>query len=277
MLGRDLVQVLREDGIEVTAFGSKDLDLVNQKAVRDCAALSKKRHDWVVNCAAFTAVDRAESEPELAWDLNSEAVLNLAEKIQNGPRLLHISTDFVFDGTKGSPYTEEDEVSPLGVYGMTKLEGERYAEAMVDDAVIFRTSWLYGPNGKSFPRTMIQAHDAGKNLRVISDQVGCPTYTLDLANAIRLAMVEGIESGVYHATGKDPLSWHGFAEKTLEAWTGSHVPIEAIPTSEYPTPAQRPPYSVLDTSKLASLGISPWQAIESCLTDFCSRLRKLQS
>lgn len=273
MLGSDVVATLRQRGHSVTPFSSKDLDLVNQKAVRDCGALSKKRHDWVVNCAAYTAVDKAESEPELAWDVNEEGVLNLTEKLENGPRVIHISTDFVFDGTKNSPYIETDDVNPLGVYGQTKLGGERYMEAMVDDAVIFRTSWLYGANGKSFPRTMIQLYDSGKKPKVVNDQIGCPTYTLDLAVAIAEAIEKNLEGGIYHASGKDDMSWHDFAEKALTVWTGQAVELEAIPTSEYPTPAKRPPYSVLDTHKLKGVGISPWRSTEECLADFCEKLR----
>lgn len=276
MLGQDVVRELEIRGHEVTPFTSKQLNLVDQKAVRDCAALGKKRHQWVVNCAAYTAVDKAEEEPECAWDVNSEAVLNLAEKLENGPRLLHISTDFVFDGAKSTPYLESDVTNPLGVYGQTKLDGEHYVEAMLDDAVIFRTSWLYGPGGKSFPRTMIQAFDAGKNLKVVNDQVGCPTYTADLAMAIALAIEKNVSTGIYHATGRDSMSWHDFAEMTLSVWKGEPVTIDAISTSEYPTPAKRPPYSVLDTSKLSAKGISPWRNTQDCLVDFCARLRETQ-
>ncbi|MBS1701523.1 MAG: dTDP-4-dehydrorhamnose reductase [Armatimonadetes bacterium] len=273
MLGTDLVRILRDRDHDVTPFTSKDLDLTNHKAVRDCGALSKKRHDWVVNCAAYTAVDQAELEPELAWDVNEEGVLNLAEKLENGPRLIHISTDFVFDGSKTTPYTEEDEPNPISIYGQTKLGGERYVEAMIDDAVILRTSWLYGPNGKSFPKTMINAYEAGKTLRVVSDKVGCPTYTKDLAMAITEAIEMNIPGGIYHAAGPDAQSWHDFAELTLSTWRGEPVSIEPIPTSAYPTPAQRPNYSVLDTGKLAALGISPWRSTAECLKDFCQDLK----
>jgi dTDP-4-dehydrorhamnose reductase len=272
MLGRDLCEVLTASNHAVTAYGSKDLDLTSERAILDCLALSKKQHDWVINCAAYTAVDQAESEPEKAWDLNEEAVLNLAMKLENGPRLLHISTDFVFDGTKRTPYAEEDETNPLGTYGQTKLGGEHYAEAMLEDAIIFRTSWLYGPHGKSFPRTMVQLHRAGKQLRVVSDQIGCPTYTVDLASAIAQAITQNLAGGVYHAAGKDAMTWHAFAEKIISLDKKKPVSLEAIPTSEYPTPAKRPQYSVLSTAKLANERISPWRDTETCLRDFLERL-----
>ena len=273
MLGTDVVRTLSARGHQVTPFTSKDLDITNHSAVRDCAALSKKRHDWVVNCAAFTAVDLAESEPEKAWDVNEEGVLNLAEKLERGPRLIHISTDFVFDGNKSVPYVESDDVIPLGIYGQTKLNGEGYVLAMTDDAIIFRTSWLYGPHGKSFPRTMIQLFDAGRELKVVNNQIGCPTYTVDLATAICLAIEKGLEGGIYHSAGCDAMSWHAFAEKTLSVWKGEEVTLEAIPSTEYPTPAKRPAYSVLDTSKLRGQGIDPWRSTDECLVDFCKRLR----
>jgi dTDP-4-dehydrorhamnose reductase len=273
MLGSDLVKVLTSRNHAVTAFSSKDLDLTNHRAVQECPALSKKKHDWVINCAAYTAVDKAEEEPELAWDINEEGALNLAERLENGPRLLHLSTDFVFDGTKGEPYVETDEPNPLGTYGQTKLGGERYIEALTQDAVIFRTSWLYGANGKSFPKTIIKAHEAGKAMRVVNDQIGCPTYTVDLATACTEAVETGLTTGIYHAVGNEPMSWYQFAEKTLAVWKGKKISIEGIPTSEYPTLAKRPAYSVLDTRKLTGAAISPWRDTTICLQEFCSRLK----
>lgn len=273
MLGSDVVRVLRERGHKVTAFGSRDLNITDEKLVRESPALSRKNVDWVINCAGYTNVDKAEEEPELARDINEEGVFNLASRLERVPRLLHFSTDFVFDGTSTSPYKEDDDVNPLGEYGKSKLGGERYAEAMTENAVIFRTSWLYGPNGRSFPKTMVNAHEAGKHLRVVNDQIGCPTYTIDLAVAVGEAIEKHLAGGIYHACGKDSMSWHAFAQATLAQWTGEPVAIDAIPASEYPTPAQRPAYSVLDTSKLAKAGISPWRDTAICLESFCSRLR----
>lgn len=273
MLGSDLVQVLRSRKHNVTAFSSKDLDLTDEILVRETPFLSRKNFEWVINCAAYTNVDGAEEEPEKARDLNEEAVFNLAARLERVPRLFHFSTDFVFDGTKGAPYVEEDEVNPLGEYGRSKLGGERYAEAMTENAVIFRTSWLYGAKGKSFPKTMINAHEAGKQLRVVNDQIGCPTYTFDLALATAEAIEKHLEGGIYHACGKDAMSWHDIAEATLSTWTGEKISVEGIPTSDYPTAAQRPPYSVLDTSKLSKAGISPWRDTTICLQDFCQRIR----
>jgi dTDP-4-dehydrorhamnose reductase len=273
MLGSDMVKVLRERGHKVTAFGSSDLDLTDERAVRETPILSRKNQEWIINCAAYTKVDKAEEEPELARDINEEAVFNLSARLERGPRLLHFSTDFVFDGTKGSPYLETDEVEPLGEYGKSKLAGERYAEAMTEDALIFRTSWLYGAKGNSFPKTMIMAHDLGKTLRVVNDQIGCPTYTMDFAVASAEAIEKHLPCGIYHASGRDVMTWQEFAKATLLAWTGSSVAIEGIATSEYPTLAQRPSYSALDTSKLSEKGISPWRSTAECLDDFCQQIR----
>ena len=273
MLGSDIVKVLRARNHKVTAFDSKDLDITDERAVQESPALSKKNHEWIINCAAYTAVDKAEEEPELARDVNEEGVFNLAARLAHGPRFLHFSTDFVFDGTKGTPYNETDEINPLGAYGRSKAEGERYAEAMTENTIILRTSWLYGAKGNSFPRTMIQAHEAGKPLRVVNDQVGCPTYTVDLATACAEAIEKHLAGGIYHACGQEAMNWHDFAEATLQSWTGSLVTIEGIPTSEYPTPAQRPAYSVLDTTKLCKAGISPWRSTLECLADFCVAIR----
>lgn len=254
MLGTDLTKVLRDRGHNVTAFGSKDLDIVNQKAVMDCREMSRKHHDWVINCAAYTAVDLAESEPEHAWDVNSEAVLNLCEKLASGPRLLHISTDFVFDGSKRTPYVEEDQTNPIGVYGQTKLGGEHYIEAMLDDPIIFRTSWLYGANGKCFPKTIKGLLEKGNPVRVVNDQTGCPTSSFQLSNMIADALDANLESGIYHACGNEVMTWYEFA-CLLKEVVKSTTELIPIRTEEYPTPASRPPYSVLSNEKLTRKGI----------------------
>jgi dTDP-4-dehydrorhamnose reductase len=254
MLGSELVESLRAHGHTVTAFGSKDLNIVDQRAVMDCRELSKKHNDWVVNCAAYTAVDLAESEPEHAWDVNSEAVLNLCEKLGNGPRLLHISTDFVFDGQKSTPYIEADETNPIGIYGKTKLGGEHYIEAMLDDPLIFRTSWLYGVKGRSFPRTIKGLLEKGSPVRVVNDQTGCPTSTVQLSRMIIEAMEDNLETGIYHATGNEPMTWFEFAG-LLKSVLHNETELIPINTSDYPTPAQRPKYSVLSNEKLSKHGI----------------------
>lgn len=275
MLGSDVVKVLEALGHEVKPLTRKDVDLTDPRTINDCRWLAKKNADWVVNCTAYTAVDKAEEEPEIAFDVNEEGVLNLCGKLSGGPRLIHISTDFVFDGSATAPYIETDETNPLGVYGQSKLAGEHYAEAMLDDPIIFRTSWLFGPAGKSFPLTMINAHNAGRTLRVVGDQVGCPTYTVDLATAIASAIEERLAPGVYHACGTEAMSWHEFAERTLSNYKGEAVTLEKISTAEYPTPAKRPAYSVMSNEKLSAAGINPWRPVDSAVEEFVERLRRM--
>lgn len=274
MLGTDLVKVLEALGHEVKALTRKDVDLTDPRTINDCRWLAKKNADWVVNCTAYTAVDKAEEEPEVAYDVNEQGVLDLCGKLAGGPRLLHVSTDFVFDGAANEPYKETDATNPLGVYGKSKLAGEHYAEVMLDDPIIFRTSWLFGPSGKSFPLTMITAHNAGRTLRVVGDQVGCPTYTVDLATAIAEAIEKNLESGIYHASGSESMSWHEFAERVLTIYKGESVLLERIGTADYPTPAARPPYSVMSNAKLATAGINPWRSTDSAIEEFVERLRR---
>ncbi|HLO99805.1 MAG TPA: dTDP-4-dehydrorhamnose reductase [Fimbriimonas sp.] len=263
LLGTDLAALLRNRGHEVIALSSKDLDISDHQAVMQHPGLAKKNAHWVINCAAYTKVDLAESEPELARDVNEEGVLNLCERLQNGPRLLHVSTDFVFDGLKPTPYVETDATNPLGIYGQTKLQGEHYAEAMLDDAIIFRTSWLWGSHGQCFPKTMIHLWESGRDFGVVNDQFGCPTHTLDLSTAIVEATERKIEGGIYHAAGHQRMSWHGFAEMVLTFHAGKFVSVRELTTAEYPTAATRPANSVLSTEKLDALGIMPWEPVSA--------------
>jgi dTDP-4-dehydrorhamnose reductase len=216
-----------------------------------------------------------ESEPQRAAEVNSIGASFLARACSIGKlKLLHVSTDFVFDGTSRHPYDPDDPTHPIGVYGLTKRDGEEAVRAALPIALIVRTSWLFGPNGPSFPRTMIRAHEAGRALRVVDDQIGCPTYTADLAKVLTDLMEKDPFPGIYHAVGPEAMSWHRFALMTLEAWTGGTVPIEAIPTEAYPTPAKRPAYSVLDTEKTLNVGVTKMQPLRRALDDFCRRLRE---
>ena len=214
----------------------------------------------VINAAAWTAVDAAESEPEAAMRANRDGPAELARLCAAaGIPLIHISTDYVFDGLKGAPYTEEDPVSPMAVYGSTKLAGEAAVLAAGGQAVILRTSWVYAAMGKNFVRTMLGAGLKNSTLRVVADQQGCPTNAGDLADAI-LAIAERLErgwgvefGGVFNAAGRGSTTWHGLAVAALEeaARHGRPMPeVVPIATADWPTPARRPPDSRLDTGKL---------------------------
>ncbi len=276
MLGTDVVTELTARGHQVIAPKSVDLDLADPESVAQITAMSDIA--WCVNCAAYTAVDKAESEEQVAAELNALGPGYLARACaMKNIKLAHVSTDFVFDGKASNPYTEDDPTHPLGVYGRTKLAGEEAVIAAWPMSLIFRTAWLYGPNGKNFPKTMIAAWEAGKTLRVVGDQVGSPTYTPHLARTIVDSVEKDIFPGVYHATGPDSMSWYEFALMAITAYRESKgidrtVEIASILTEEWPTPAERPKYSVLSNEKLQSQGISAMPALDVAISDFVSTL-----
>lgn len=268
LLGRQVA-----DKIETTSVGRERLDL-------DDPTFELPAGDWrwIVNCAAYTAVDRAESEPEIAQRINGEGPARLARLArERGARVLHVSTDFVFDGQADRPYREENPTHPLGVYGRTKREGEAAVLAESEDNIVLRTAWLFGA-GPCFPQTMVRAWEGGRTLRVVDDQRGSPSYAPDVASAIALLIESAAPGGIYHAAGVKAMTWHEFAIRTLRAWRlpedGRPIEIEPVPTSGYPTPAPRPAYSVLDASRLLGLGWRP-RHIDDALTDWASRLRSL--
>ncbi len=238
------------------------------------------RPEIVVNAAAYTAVDRAEREAALAERINSEAVAELAAlAAERGTPVVHYSTDFVFSGRSDRPYTEDDAPSPLSVYGRTKLAGEQALLASTAPALVLRTSWVYGLRGANFLRTMLRLFRAGGPIRVVDDQIGAPTWSRLLAEVTALVLYRvlrgecdlGKIGGVYHVCGGGQVSWHGFAAAICEA-AGLSADIAAVATSDYPTPARRPHYSVLDTSHLCrtfGLELPHWRvSLGHCLEDF---------
>ena len=280
MLGSDLVAELASRGHDVLSPARSELDITNPESAA-AVAIGEFSADWCFNCAAYTAVDKAESEPQLAHEINALGASYLAKACAAaGIRLLHVSTDFVFDGKATEPYTEDAPTQPLGAYGRTKWEGERAVLEGHPNALIARTAWLYGPNGPSFPRTMIRAWAAGKTLRVVSDQVGSPTYTADLARVLADLADRNAFPGVYHTAGSESMSWHALAEIAIRQWaalTGGPEPaaIEAIRTEDWPTPTERPAYSVLSFEKTAALGIAPMRPVREAVAEFCLRLQTL--
>lgn len=222
-------------------------------------------HDLVINAAAYTAVDKAEGERDKAFAINRDGAGHLARACaERGIRLLHVSTDYVFDGTGTWPYREDDPIAPLGVYGASKADGEQ----AVHDAggTVVRTSWLFAEGGPSFVHTMLRLAKERPVLRVVADQRGCPTYAGDLADAL-LALGElPALAATYHYCNAGETTWHAFATAIIEEARGrtslACERVEAITTAEYPTPAKRPAYSVLDTTRIREIGIVPpsWQA-----------------
>lgn len=253
------------DNWELIATDSASLDITDAEAVRQM--VENFQPDAIVNTAAYTAVDHAESQTQTAFAVNASAVHNLAEAARAAQaRFIHISTDYVFDGNNKSPYREQDFANPQSVYGRSKLAGELLALAANPESVIVRTSWLFSEYGHNFVKTMLKAGSERRSLAVVSDQIGNPTYAGDLAAAlIRLLQEQTPVRGIYHFCGHKSVSWYEFAEAIFQttAQHGLATPaLEAIDSSDYPTPAPRPAYSVLDCHKIGSeFGIAPsdWQ------------------
>ncbi|MFL0352880.1 dTDP-4-dehydrorhamnose reductase [Xanthomarina sp. GH4-25] len=238
-------------------FVSKsELDITNKTQLK--IFFNTNHVDYCVNCAAYTAVDKAESDYEMACSINVIGSKNLAEACKTHHiTLIHISTDFVFDGTSTLPYKETDVPNPLGVYGDTKLKGEQAISNTLDTYFIIRTAWLYSEYGHNFMKTMLRLAQDREQLQIVSDQIGTPTYAGDLSEVIiKLIISKNRNYGTYHFTNSGQISWYDFAKAIFEL---SHIKIDLkpIPTKAYPTPAKRPKYSVLDTTKIETvLGIS---------------------
>jgi len=283
-LARSLVAVAgRKEGVELLALGRPALDLLDRDSL--ARAIDANAPALVINAAAYTAVDRAEGEPDMANAINRDGAEAVAEiTAQRKLPLIHISTDYVFDGGKDDAFSEIDPPNPQTVYGRSKLAGETRVAAANPQHVILRTSWLHSPYGHNFVKTMLRLAGERPELRVVADQYGNPTYAPDLASAIlaiarQLVRDDGADKpwGLYHAAGEGATSWHGFAEfivRTAAKYGRRSVPVRAITTSEYPTPARRPANSRLDCSKLATvfgLRLPHWaDGAERCIAQLCA-------
>ncbi len=260
-LGADLAPMLKKAGHEVLAFGSRELDITDAASLKK--AVEGHGPAVLVNCGAYTKVDLAEKERVKAYAVNRDGAANLAAAAAlSGATLVHISTDFVFDGATPAPYSEDSPTNPLSVYGDSKLKGEEEIAKRLREHVIIRTSWLYGSGGGNFVKTILRLAGEKETLRVIYDQTGTPTWTVDLAGAV-VSVVDRIGSGakdygIYHYSNEGVASWYDFALSAVEeaGCLGAELKcsrIEPIRTAEYPTPAKRPAYSVLDKKKIKSV------------------------
>lgn len=268
MLGTEVCRQLDDSGIQYVKSGL-DVDITDIDALR--AFASRWSVDWIINCAAYTAVDKAESEAELCKKVNEDGVANIALVAQEcGAALIHISTDYVFDGTGNIPYTEDMRLAPIGVYGKTKAAGEAAVIKNTKKFYILRTAWLYGWAGKNFVYTMIRAMNSRESLKVVNDQRGTPTFAGDLASLILKIMDKKIEYGIYHCTDLGETTWWEFASEIqkqgiLAGWInekGKNCTVNPCSTEEYPTPAKRPAYSVLSKEKIQNalgLTLPQWQ------------------
>lgn len=254
MLGRDLQSVLALTDHTVTARGRAELDVTDREDV--LAAVDG--HDWVINCAAYTAVDDAETDALAAHAINASAAGYLAEaSARHGARLVQISTDYVFDGTATSPYPEDHPVSPLSVYGRTKADGERLVNEKAPDAVILRTAWLYGEHGPNFVSAILRAATARETVSVLTDQRGQPTWTGDLAERIRLVIDRNLAGGTYHATNAGDASRFEFAQEIFAIAGLDPDRVTPADPADHVRPAPRPGYSVLGHGGWLAAGVEP--------------------
>lgn len=252
MLGSEVVKTLEMYGHEVwgtdISYADDKIDITRQDQIR--YALSSFRPSWVLNCAAYTNVDLAEEHEDQALVLNAKGPDLLAHACRRlSIRLMHVSTDYVFDGAKGSPYTEEDAPNPINVYGASKLAGENAIRHSMEDYIIVRTQWLIGHKGRNFVSTILSAAQINESLRVVNDQWGSPTFASDLARAMA-QLLDADARGVYHVCNRGKATWFDLAKKAIEI-VGLGTKVIPVSTDEFPRPAKRPPYSILSTKKFS--------------------------
>ncbi|MEK4716772.1 dTDP-4-dehydrorhamnose reductase [Priestia sp. FSL W8-0524] len=267
-LGKELVELFTEKGFEVYGFGRDKMDITNQAQVEEI--ISAVKPNIVLHSAAHTKVDLAESEPEQAYLINAYGTRNVAVAAEAvGAKLVYVSTDYVFDGTNDEPYNEFSPTSPLGVYGKSKLAGEQFVRDLHSRFFIVRTSWVYGKHGNNFVKTMLKLGKEKEELSVVADQIGCPTYTLDLANSI-LALVDTRKYGVYHISNGGSCSWYEFAKAIFEE-TQINVKLKPCTTEDFPRPAARPAYSVFKHMSLKMNGFEEPRHWKSGLRHFLTQ------
>jgi len=254
MLGRDLVAALESDGRSVTAMGRAQVDLTDPRQTLEAVA----DHDVVVNCAAYAAVDAAQADEAAAFAVNAIGVANLGRATRRfGARLVHLSTDYVFDGTATAPYAEDAALAPRSAYGRTKAAGEWAAAAEAPDLLLLRTAWLYGAHGACFPRTIARLARERGGVDVVDDQRGQPTWTVDVADLIIRLVDAGVAPGTYHATSSGDASWFEFARDVVEAAGLDPGTVRPTTSEAFVRAAPRPAWSVLGHGTLRAAGVEP--------------------
>ena len=269
MLGHDLIEVLK-DKHELLLTTSKTLDITDGDSVMDF--ILKSNPDIVINSAAYTDVDGCESNPDLAYNVNGEGVKNLALACREVDcPLVHISTDYVFNGQNDRPWVEDYEIGPISIYGKSKLEGEEHIKEILEKYFIVRTAWLYGVNGRNFPRTMLELAQNHSEITVVYDEVGTPTYTPDLAKGIS-ELIETDYYGTYHLTNSGNCSWCEFARYIFEV---ADVDVNVIPVtaSEFARPAPRPSYSVLENRNWVENGFEPLRNYKEAIKEYIELIK----
>ncbi|MHB1660512.1 MAG: dTDP-4-dehydrorhamnose reductase [bacterium] len=270
MLGIDVNAALKGVNFLIKNYNSKNLDIADAKKVYE--ALSAFKPDYIINCAAYTDVDGAETEKENADAANNIGVQNLADAaLALGSRIVQISTDYVFGGTKKTPYIEDDDPNPINEYGLSKLRGEESLKSSGASYIILRTSWLYGRNGKNFVNTVLKLADSKKKIEVVDDQFGSPTYTKDVAYAIsEIIIKDNSKNEIYHLTNGGVTSWYKFAVEIVNIFKRTNCEIIPVTSDKFVRPAKRPVYSSLDNSKIKedyNIELRPWK---DALKKYCN-------
>ena len=269
-LGWDTVHLLEARGVEARGVDMQDFDLTDGEAVR--AYVQSYRPTAIVHCAAYTNVDKAESQPEVCAKVNGMGTVNIVRAaLSVGAKVVFISTDYVFPGTGEEPWKVDDPYGPQNVYGMSKVQGEDAVRSLMTRYFILRTSWVFGKNGRNFVRTMLRLGKEKNEIRVVDDQVGSPTYTKDLARVI-CDLLPTDKYGIYHVRNEGFMSWCDFAKMIMQK---AGLPCRVLPvaSSEYPTPARRPMNSRLDGSRLAAAGIEPMPTVEDALDRYLEEIK----
>ncbi len=268
-LGVDLVKAMSRTSWNVYAFGKDELDITNQELVNE--KVEEIRPDVIIHSAAYTKVDQAETDVEQAFLVNAVGTRNLAvaaEKVQ--AKICYISTDYVFNGQADSPYLEHQQTNPLGVYGKSKYAGEELTKTLSTKYFIVRTAWVYGAHGQNFVKTMLKLAKEKDELGVVHDQVGSPTYTVDLANFI-IELIQSEKYGIYHGTNSESCSWFEFAKAIFEE-SNISIKVNPLTTADFPRPASRPDYSVLGNLSLRINGFQPLRPWREALKSFLKEI-----
>lgn len=264
--GTDLVDLFKETGFEVFGISSKDLDITDRKAVEHL--ISEKNPDIIVHSAAYTKVDQAEQDIDEAYAVNAYGTRNIAMAAQIcNAKLIYISTDYVFDGASQVPYNEFSPTSPQSVYGKSKLAGEQFVRQWIPQHYIIRTSWLFGKHGSNFVKTMLKLAEERTQLNVVHDQFGSPTYTADLAEFV-LQLLDKELYGTYHVSNAGVCSWYEFSKEIFQQAGLQHVEVNPVSTLEFPRPAPRPSYSVMDHMAIRLNGLKDLRHWKEALSAF---------
>ncbi|MCU4895136.1 dTDP-4-dehydrorhamnose reductase [Bacillus thuringiensis] len=268
-LGQDVVKLLEGQTCEVFGFGREELNITDEKQVNE--KVLSIQPDVIIHTAAYTQVDQAESDEEAAFKVNAEGTKYLAQAAEAvGAKFCYISTDYVFDGTKDTPYKADDQTNPQTVYGKSKLVGEQYTQEYCSKSYIVRTSWVFGLYGNNFVKTMLRLAEENKELGIVHDQVGSPTYTTDLARFI-ISLVQTDKYGVYHGSNSGVCSWYEFAKEIFKQ-SNIEIVVNPLKTEDFPRPAARPKYSVLDKGMIEENGFESFQNWKEALKDFLKKL-----